>query len=212
MRFFRRRRVVRRRPVVRRRRIIRRHVKPKGAGEMGRRFFKLSRLVNFQTSATVTQISHVFTDDPSAFTDWANIQNLFDFYRVCAMKIKYVPTFTESFSGGTAGDTNYFGPHICWYDPNSDASPAGVTRDVVLQYENSRIFNGQRMFSYYKKFFTRAVKVVDGEFVDMKGYIRTSQPQSNRYIGLLSSSPVQATPTTYAFVKQDIYLVAKARR
>jgi hypothetical protein len=100
VRRYRRRRIPRRRFV--RRKYHRRIYKPVGSGFSGKRFFKL-KYISTITSSLIQppgdppppQISN-FTiqhdDNPNNAIEWVSFANMFDYYRCCAMKIKFVPS------------------------------------------------------------------------------------------------------------------------
>ena len=93
---YRRKRFIRGKPLrrIRRGRVFKRRIyKPTGSGQFGKRYFKLKYLsqINFKTTTSIFDDSPI---DQPANSDWTNITKLFDFYRVCAMKIKYNPAWT----------------------------------------------------------------------------------------------------------------------
>jgi hypothetical protein len=97
---YRRRSYVRRRPLRRRyiRRVKRALIhKPLGSGEFVKCFFKIRRVTAVNThvdAGTGVQETFVTVDDNvSEFNERGHIDNLFFQFRVCAMKIKWIPSF-----------------------------------------------------------------------------------------------------------------------
>jgi hypothetical protein len=46
------------------------------------------------TTTATGDVSSAWDDNPNTATDWSNVQGLFDFYRVNAMKVTFIPTNT----------------------------------------------------------------------------------------------------------------------
>ena len=68
-----------------------------GSGPKAKWFFKLRTAVEMITYSSGNATT-LFTDDASNSSDWTNVANLFEFYRTCAMKIKFPPTVTADTS------------------------------------------------------------------------------------------------------------------
>lgn len=84
----------------------------------------------------------IFCNDPSGATDWSPVATLYDLYKVKYMKVQYYPTFNvASTSGGTA-----FHPIYVSYDPDSSTAVGSV--DSNLQYDNCKVFNLYRPWTY----------------------------------------------------------------
>lgn len=91
-----RRRRYRRPFCIRRRRVVKRRIhRPIGSGMLAKRFFKI-RGYDIQTFSTDNRtVIYNRHDNPGSLTvtnpDWDNIVNLFDYYRVNAIKLKFIP-------------------------------------------------------------------------------------------------------------------------
>jgi hypothetical protein len=46
------------------------------------------------TQASSTSSTYFFTDNPSQAQDWSSFAAMFDSYRVCAVKIRFIPDGT----------------------------------------------------------------------------------------------------------------------
>lgn len=111
-------------------------------GQNGKRFFKLRRIVSVDSSAGgVLQVNA--TNDPSTFEDWTNVAALFDTYRVCAIKIKFIPSLPND----TSLSTGFFPLYVVG-DSNSSSSPL-TSDNVAIQYENMKVMNMYRPWKYY---------------------------------------------------------------
>jgi hypothetical protein len=142
------RRIVRRR-LYRRRRIMR---PIKGSGFNGRRFFKL-RQSSRVNQAPASAGGYLITDDPSSAPDWASLAALFDSYRVCAIKMKFISdgTFQSMTDANGTGSVYHNVPVYVFHDCNSIVSTVPSEIANVVQYEKLKVKQVTRMFSYYRK-------------------------------------------------------------
>ena len=125
---------------------------------------------------------------------------LFDYYRVAAMKMKFVPTVT-------ADATYNFAPAYVLHDVNSKSLPS-ITTTTAIQYENCRIVNMQRPWKYCRKMIRN---ITDSSGSSTRGYIPTSEPNATQVMCMLHLGTDQAgkhigdTLSTYyisAFARQ----------
>lgn len=121
------------------------------SGQTGIREFKLRYVTTAQTDAG-GQILDLFCMCPTlAFNggnspaDWTNVATLFDSFRVCAFKLKYVPSLPNDVSTTTG-----FYPCYVLFDVDSQGSVA-ASNTVALEYENCRVKNMYMPWSYYTK-------------------------------------------------------------
>jgi hypothetical protein len=151
------------------------HRRPIGSGFSGKRFFKLkySSLINSTTTGNFT-VQH--DDNPNNAIDWNNFASLFDYYRICAIKIRFVPSVT-------AHTTFQYTPGYIFHDANTGVTLAGITVDTTVGYENCKIVNMQRSWRYYRKTY-RSIPVGGGgtSSISTRGYISTSNPVSTQSI------------------------------
>lgn len=99
------------------------------------------------TVATPTGATWIakYTNNPSQSIDFASMANLFDEYRVCAMKVYYIPSMTANANVGQG-----FMACFVMHDPNSTTEPVTALNNCV-SYENCTAFNLQRPWKYYRK-------------------------------------------------------------
>jgi hypothetical protein len=123
-----------------RRKYFRRVHRPIGSGFSGKRFFNLKCTV-----AITNNISGNFTvttdDNPVNAADWNNITALYDFYRVCTIKIRYVPNVS-------ADTTFQYTPGYIFHYANTPNYISPISAAVAAAYE---IVDMQRPWKYYRK-------------------------------------------------------------
>lgn len=155
-----------------RKRYTRRYRK-KGMGSTGKRFFKCKLVVGSISSNAGGIISSGASNNPSSSGDWGSIAALFDSYRVCAMKVKFIPQLPND----TSAQTGYF-PLYVTYDPDNGTNILGSADDAV-QYENCKIVSVNRPWTYYAKcprvsMSTTSVSILQGGYIDSQSPL-TSQ-------------------------------------
>jgi hypothetical protein len=89
VRIYRRRRLPLRRYY--RRKYFRRVRRPIGSGFSGKRFFKL-KFTSLVTNNTSGNFTTQQDGNPFNPADWNNFAGLYDYYRLCSMKIRFVPS------------------------------------------------------------------------------------------------------------------------
>ena len=118
---------------------------------------------------------------------------MFDEYRCCAIKIKWIPSIT-------AWNTNSspYVPMFVFHDPNNVASPLATSSggDECLQYESCKVFNCQRTWTYYRKLqrnipnqSTWASQVN----ISSRGYIPTLYATGTQGIQMFLANEIQST-------------------
>nr|QOR29568.1 capsid [Bat associated circovirus] len=173
------------------------------------RFFKLRRSYDVNSSAS-GGLQVAFNDDPSGYIDWTPISQLFDQYRVAAIKIKYIPSYMDTFSTATAGTSNTFTPMWVFYDPDSANFPGGVTTAAnALEYENCRGFNPLRHWKYYHKCRKNTVMQAAAVSVGVGWFDVASFVGSQSICMLLVNQPVSIHMGTIIYT---MYLMARNRR
>lgn len=116
----------------------------KGLGSSGKRFFKLSFVTNAASDAGGI-LDDVYTTNPSGLGDWSSVAALFDMYKVCAMKVKYIPSLPND----SSVTTGYWPMYIV--GDNNEVT-ALSTAQSALNYEACKVKNMYRPWSYYFKF------------------------------------------------------------
>lgn len=132
-----------------------------GMGGGGKRFFKLRTVIDL-TSTAGGVIDQVVSNNPSGFGDWASVVALFDEYRFCAVKLKYIPTEpNDTFV------TQAFYPFYIVPD-NNDVNTIGSVANA-LNVESCRVKNMFRPWKYYYKW-QKASSTGSSEVVIKGGY------------------------------------------
>jgi len=128
--------------------------RPIGSGAMARRYFKLRYVARF-TPVSATDVSYaVFNDRPdTGDSDWTSIASLFDEYRLCALKVKWIPRYTTALTDAVTANT--YSPMFVYHDVNTPNAPVSNDADEAaadsLNYENCKVKNFYRPWSYYRK-------------------------------------------------------------
>lgn len=87
--------------------------------------------------------SIIFEDNSVSSTDWTSVSNLFQYYRCCAMKVRFIPSATSDTS------FNYVAGYI--FHDSSRINLTGATIATCVNYENCKIVNFARPWKYYRK-------------------------------------------------------------
>lgn len=160
-------------------------------------------------------IKGIITDDPSTFQDWAHISGMFDEYRANAIKIQYFPDANVTAFAGTG--TALQSPvsltpirdwHPLYIVHDKDDTDQPVDVNGMIEYENLKVFNLYRPFTYYKKF-QRNVPVVNATNVSIKGYQRTDNPQATQSIKVLANG--LTLQSEYGVTIITLYITARNR-
>ena len=204
------RRVLRGR-VMRRRRIPR----PIGSGQMGKRFFKMrfQQAVNLTVAAAGTAVYNgTFDNNPSQAIDFASMANLFDEYKVCAMKITFVPSITAN-----ANILANYVPMYVMHDPNSTTAPVTAINNF-LSYENCKYFNVQRPWKYYRKMqqnIPTNSSWTTQRNINTRGYLQTDSPIPTQAIFVILNAqnwqPTTPSSQQIGTMVTTWYIVARSR-
>lgn len=129
---------------------FRRKLSRRGINMSGLTFTKLS-LTTTITNSAANIISYPFTmSNVSNAQDWSQYGNLYDSYRVYGLKIKWIPTI--NISPETPVVTNpLYGPMFVAYDLDESAITPLDTVNEIIQYQNHKIKNLYRPWTYYAK-------------------------------------------------------------
>jgi hypothetical protein len=136
---------------------------------------------------TGSQYVNVFSDNPSMLGEWQNFVPLFEAYRVCAMKIRFIPS-------NMANTTAIFVPGYIYHEPNTASATTCVTVGNALDRENCRVVNLQRVWTYYRKL-RRVICFPDPTYVAGPPIKVTAPPDAVSLAGYL---PVDAPNYTQA--------------
>lgn len=150
----------------------------------------------------------VQSDSPVGFVDWTNLQTLFDYYRVCAVKLKWIPSANvNTFPAAASGPK--FAPIYIVHDPNSVTAILS-TSTVAIGYENMRVKNMWNPWSYYKKF-VRNIRVAGTGSQTIRGYQPTSNPQATQTIQLLFENLGTTSSGQVGTIIISLYIVCRNR-
>ena len=131
--------------------------------------------------------------------------NLFDEYRICAMKLKFFPNVTAN-----ATITQFYVPIFVANDVNS-TSLVVVTAANTLDYENCKVFNVQRPWKYYRKMQKNIAYTTTANSIPVKGYIPTDSARPTQSFQILFNSPTALTAGNYGTFVLTYYVVARSR-
>lgn len=206
-----RRKVVRRRRVYRRPRIYRNR---KGMGYSGKRFFKFHHYDILQMAPyTATGKGFYITDQPNVLTDWLQLQGLFDSYRVCALKFRWIPSYiSNELESSTWNNV----PVYVYHDANSVISTTPSLSDVI-QYQNLKIGSLCKRGKFYYKMRPNQPPSNDSAAtaVSNRGYQSTSAPAATQTVVFFvpQFGPSDAlTTVNIATLITTWYIVAKDAR
>ena len=150
---------------------------------------KLKSLRDIPTTAT-GGIALTVNNLPSSVDGWAESLKLFDWYKVAAIKLTFIPS-------ATAIANQSYRALIVWHDPNTIDTSAGATYQRAISYANSKIVNLQRKWKvYYKMAKTIAVGNSTAAIMqDRYGYTGTDVALATQSIGLFAVTPLTAVTT-----------------
>lgn len=170
---------------------------PEGSGQDAIRFFKIKYYVS--VAATSNILFSVFTTSPSTSDDWNSIVALFDSYRVCAMKIKFVPTCPNDPS------STKYAPIYVYADVDENVTVAPSV-PAMLEYENLKVKDATKPWQYYTKF--PKVTATGTANINLDGYLDTATPQATGSI-VMYSTPL--SNIVYGYVIITWYVAVKNR-
>jgi len=190
------------RKTYKKRRVYKRRI-PRNPGSANAvRYFKLKSLQINLTSDAIGRINPVIDNNILGYPEHEHIAQLFDVYRVCAMKIQFFPYMPNNVSTFT----NYK-PIFISYD--IDTFQALVSANDALQYDRFKAKNLYRPWSFY----TRVPKITNSlnnsAQIFQGGYIDIANPIS---VGcILTFADGLSVSTQYGKILTTIYLKAKLR-
>lgn len=213
-----------RRVYRRRRRYVRkskRYSRPRrGMGYSAKRFFKLREVISLQTSSA-TNDTFFITDLPTETTGWVRLTNIFDSYRCCAVKLKYIPYAQPPLANATTIASSAISyqyrntPIWIIHDYNSVLS-TGLEIADVLAYANVRIKQSNRPWTYYCKFRRNQPPSTADKptAVSNRGYQSTSAPTATQTVAGLIEAPYTDTAQGLIFARLFVtyYIVFKDQR
>lgn len=151
-------------------------------GANANRFFKLRHVVQATTSVGGV-LQHVITNDPTLFEDWENVKALFDSYKICALKVKFIPSRPNDSSDHSGATGVTYNP--CYVVGDPDDVNAMTSVDQAIQYENMKVKNLFRPWTYYMKI-PKRTQVSTATTIIGNGYIDCAMETPNASIKVFS--------------------------
>jgi len=195
-----RKRYPRRRRFIRRRRRVYKPRIRRGLGYSAKRFFKLREIISLATPSATMDYMYI-TDDPKAAVGWNRLTGVFDTYRCCAVKLKFIPYVQPALANTTTITTNPVGisyqyrnaPCYVAHDYNSIISSAPDV-NTMLSYSNVKVYQSYRPWKYYAKFRRNIVPSNQDQAtaISLRGYISTMAPAATQTVMVLFESPFTA--------------------
>lgn len=173
--------------------------------------FKLTGVVDL-TSDAANQIQHTvsltnpgaYYDGSGALPDLSSLTSLYDQARICAIKIKYIPRVPNDLASYAA-----YVPLYIVRDDDDTSLPSSVSE--MVQYENFKVKNMFRPWSYYTKV-PRVAGFVTGTYVQVgsMGWFDLAAAQSIGAIKIFATSTNASF--TYGQLVISYYIAFKSRR
>lgn len=111
---------------------------------------KLKQYQTVSTNASGVLTGYLATYDASGTTNWANYTSMYDEFKVCAVKIKYIPIFLDAQMSLSPAGTN--GNIFIVHDYDSTgASLSGTSIATMIGYNNCKVKQMLRPWSYYAR-------------------------------------------------------------
>lgn len=178
-------------------------------GEWGA--YKLRGITTIQSSGTGTILNTFRTTQPdnfdgaaTALTDWTSVANLYDSYRVYAIRLNYYPAVPNDVSA-----TAKFAPVYVFTD--FDTIGANPTNASCVGYGNVKTVN----MNYPWKYYIRIPKMLNSgsSNISMPGWMDTVTPVVTGGVYMVNSSAGQlSNNVTYGYVKATYYLKVHNRK
>lgn len=110
-------------------------------------------------------IAGIWNNDPTGYGDWTNVQNMYDSYKIYAIKLHYIPSLPNDTSTVTG-----FWPLYVATDQNDATVPGAVS--VMLQYDDMKVFNMYRPWKLFRRL--RDQSAISGTTMLVGGYRPTT--------------------------------------
>lgn len=193
-----------RRPTRRTRRIrSKRAIRSKKKIYYFTRYANFGQLVISPLAPTLTAYTFRLADVPNS----SEFTNLYDSYKIKAVKLTFYPAMTQSISTSTinapAGETRC----VTCLDRNDGVAPTSF--DAVRQYQNAKVFQVNRRHSRY----IYKPMVLDDSNYTINPWVNTTSPNVNYYGLKFAAEPSLQSSGTYQFsVEAKFYLAFKSVR
>lgn len=144
----------------------------------GIRFFKL-RLVDTNIPPGLTNV----LNNPTPYPDWSNVSALFEYYKVNAMKLKWIPHNTEAISNQQPHNIPIYIIHD-WNNVNET-----FTQAFFIAHEKLTIKQSHKPWSYFRNLKITAPPYLQSEG-SFNGYLRTASPVPTNVIRLWNTATI----------------------
>jgi hypothetical protein len=149
----------------------------------------------------------MYPDNPNSSVDWSNVQNLFQCYKVNAMKIRFVPTVT-------ADKAFDYVPGYVSHDINRTTF-SSITPENMMVYENCKFVNMARVWQNYRKM---NINVPSDAAVKLttRAYISTASPTATQIFMVYVKYPLctgwSFAGKTVGYIMTTWYVTAYGRQ
>lgn len=150
-----------RKPSYRRR--MKRKLRQKGKGSSGVRYFKIKFNALIQSNGAGEMQFFSSANPTLAFNnagtaqEWSALSNLFDSFRICAMKWLYTPILPND-----PGNVTVYAPLYVGFDCDMQTSTPVTATNTAIQYENVKVKNLYRPWTYYHRVPKSAASKIQG--------------------------------------------------
>lgn len=177
----------------------------RGIANKVHKFSRTSSLVLTMDTQGLAQTAATMTFSLDQLVNYSEFTNLFDLYKINAVRVKFMPTFNDEPLG-----TSRLGLFHVAFDPNG-VSSGSVTLDGVLQYQNLKTRRLDQMLTYYCKPCIESPvynSAVSSGYGPTRRWIDTNNPSVPHY-GLLLAYQSQGIQTPSWRVVVTYYLTTK---
>lgn len=162
----------------------------------GQRVYRFKRFTGTFGSLAISNIADTLTGYNFSLSDLPNsseFTNLFDMYKINAIKISFVPQVTENISSGSLNNPYASSRFFSCIDYNDSAAPTNI--DAIRQYANCK-------YTPIHKVHTRYIykpKILDTTGFTISPWISTASSSIN-YFGLKVGVEAMYSTTTTSMV------------
>lgn len=164
-------------------------------------YYKIRGVVAMSTDGSGV-MNDVINNDPSGYQDWSALASLFDSYKTLGIKIRYTPDLPND----TSTTTSFKGLYV-YGDPDSTTAVTSINE--AIQYQNCKVFNMYRPWSYYYKI-PSATSVANNGIVLSGGFRDAATTTARCCIAFMGSG--FDLSTTYGTAMVTLYVALKNRR
>lgn len=147
----------------------------------GSRFFKISRVISTGLPGNLLSV----TNNPNDFTDWSNIQALFQFYKPHAIKLTWVPYANTK----EMASSEILQQHPIYIVHDWNPVNTAVTEQFMLGHEKLTIKNSLDTWSYYKRLVAALPTTLAAQGSLFSGYLQTQIPVATNQILMWNPGP-----------------------